>query len=61
MQTPIDVLFHYQPNGQLKVKVSIPNTRGQGGGRVRRETTFPKEHLDGWRRYISGAEPTDYA
>ncbi len=59
-QTPIDVLFHYQPNGRLKVKVSIPNTEAKVEAEFARENSLSKEHLDGWRRYISGAEPTDY-
>ena len=59
-QTPIDVLFHYQPNGRLKVKVTIPNTEAKVEAEFARENSLSKEHLDGWRRYISGAEPTDY-
>ena len=60
-RSPIDVLFHYRPNGRLKVRVGV------GGSTVKVETVFqrdnslPKEHLDGWRRHISGEEPTDYA
>jgi molecular chaperone DnaK (HSP70) len=60
VQTPIDVLFHYQTNGRLKVKVSIPDTEAKVEAEFARENSLPKEHLDGWRRYISGAEPTDY-
>jgi hypothetical protein len=26
---PIDVSFHYQPNGRLKVHVQVPNTNSQ--------------------------------
>lgn len=60
-RSPVDVLFHYEPNGRLTVKVSVPNTTAQIETRFTRENGLPKEHLDGWRRYISGAEPTGYA
>ncbi len=60
-RSPVDVLFHYEPNGRLTVKVSVPNTSAQVETRLTRANGLPKEHLDGWRRYISGAEPTDYA
>ncbi len=56
----VDVHFHYEPNGRLKVKVSVPNTDAKIETEFTRENGLPKEHLDGWRRYISGAEPTDY-
>jgi molecular chaperone DnaK len=58
--SPIDVLFHYQPDGRLKVRVSLPNTDTQVETEFARENSLSKEHLDGWRRYISGSEPTDY-
>jgi molecular chaperone DnaK len=60
-RTPIDVLFHYQTDGRLKVKVSIPNTEAKVEAEFARENSLSKDLLDGWRRYISGAEPTDYA
>ena len=59
-RSPVDVLFHYQPNGRLKVRVSMPNSDVHLETEFRRENALPKEHLDGWRRYISGEEPTDY-
>ena len=60
-RTPIDVLFHYRTDGRLKVKVSIPNTEAKVEAEFARENSLSKDLLDGWRRYISGAEPTDYA
>jgi len=59
-QSPIDVLFHYQPNGRLKVRVTLPDTDTKVDTEFARENSLCKEHLDGWRRYISGEEPTDY-
>ncbi len=60
-QTPIDVLFRYEQDGRLRVRVSIPDADTQVDSEFRRENSLPKEHLDGWRLHISGAEPTDYA
>lgn len=58
---PIDVVFGYQANGRLKVKVTVPGTDREEEAEIVRENGLPKEHLDGWRRYISGSEATDYA
>ncbi|OHB73470.1 MAG: hypothetical protein A2V70_03575 [Planctomycetes bacterium RBG_13_63_9] len=60
VQSPVDVLFHYEPNGRLKVRVTIPNTDRQIETEIVRENSLSKEHLDGWRQYISQMEPTDY-
>jgi molecular chaperone DnaK len=59
-QSPVDVLFHYMTNGRLKVRVSVPNAGKEMETEFTRENSLSKEHLDGWRRYIRGAEPTDY-
>ena len=59
-QSPIDVLFHYRPNGRLTVRVTVPDTDAKVETEFARENSLSKEHLDGWRRYISGEEPTDY-
>jgi molecular chaperone DnaK len=56
----IDVLFHYETNGRLKVRVSVPGTQQETETEIVRENSMSKEHLDGWRRYISGVAPTDY-
>jgi len=58
--SPVEVQFHYSPNGRLKVRVSVPNTTSKVETEFTRENSLPKEHLDGWRRYISGMEPTAY-
>ncbi len=59
-QSPVDVLFHYKPNGRLKVRVSVPETDRQTDTEILRENSLSKEHLDGWRSYICEKEPTDY-
>jgi len=61
VKTPIDVLFRYKQDGRLRVRVTIPETDTKVDSDFTRENSLPKDHLDGWRRHISGAEPTDYA
>jgi len=58
-QSPIDVLFPYEPNGRLKVRVNVPGTDRQVKTEIVRENSLSREHMDGWRRYICGLEPTD--
>jgi molecular chaperone DnaK len=58
--SPVEVLFHYQPNGRLKVRVNVPGAERQMATEIVRENSLSKEHLDGWRKYICGMEPTDY-
>ncbi len=58
--SPVEVRFHYERNGRLKVRVIVPNADKELETEFARENSLPKEHLDGWRRYISGAEPTEY-
>lgn len=59
-QSPVDVFFQYAPNGRLKVKVTVPNTDTKVETEFTRENSLSKEHLNGWRKYITGLEPTDY-
>ena len=59
-QHPIEVLFHYQPNGRLKVRVTVPNTTKHIATEIIRENGLPKEHIDGWREYICGKPAGDY-
>ncbi len=59
-KTPVHVYFHYRTNGRLKVRVEVPNTDAKIETEFTRENSLPKEHLDGWRKYICGKEPTDY-
>ena len=58
--TPVDVLFRYREDGRLTIRVSVPDTDAQVTTELARENSLAKEHMDGWRRFISGAEPTDY-
>lgn len=57
---PVDVIFQYRANGRLKVKVHVPETEHGVVAEFHRERALTKELLDGWRRFISGKEPTDY-
>jgi hypothetical protein len=59
-KSPIDVLFRYKPDGRLTVRVSVPNTPAKIQTVLTRENSLTKDHLDGWRRHIGKAEPTDY-
>jgi molecular chaperone DnaK len=59
-QYPVEVRFHYEPNGRLKVRVTVPNTDRQMATEIVRENSLSKEHLDGWRQYICGQPPTEY-
>ncbi len=59
-QHPVEVLFHYQPNGRLKVRVTVPNTDHQVATEIVRENSLGKDHMDGWRQYICGKPPTEY-
>ena len=59
-QYPVEVLFHYQPNGRLKVRVTLPGTDHQMATEIIRENSLSKEHMDGWRQYICGKPPTEY-
>jgi len=58
--SPVEVEFHYQSDGRLKVRVSLPGTDEFVETQIVRENSLPKKHLDGWRRHISGKEPTGY-
>jgi len=58
--SPIEVAFHYKTDGRLKVRVSVPGTERFVESEIVRENSLGKEHLDGWRQYICGKEPTDY-
>ena len=59
VKSPVAVLFHYEPNGRLKVKVTVPNTDRQVETEIVRENSLSKEHLDGWRLHICKLEPTE--
>lgn len=57
---PVEIVFRYRANGRLKVKVRVPQAEREVVAEFHRERALTKEHLDGWRRFISGKEPTDY-
>jgi len=59
-KSPVEVLFHYEPNGRLKVRVHVPGTDRQVESEIVRENSLAKEHMDGWRQFICGLPPTDY-
>ena len=56
-QSPVDVEFHYKPDGRLQVRVTVPDAASKIEAEFARENTLSQEHLDGWRRYIAGMEP----
>ncbi|MHC4176806.1 MAG: Hsp70 family protein [Planctomycetota bacterium] len=60
VKSPVDVRFHYEPNGRLKVRVAVPGTDREVETEIVRENSLSREHLDGWRRHICNMEPTDY-
>ena len=59
MGTPINVMFDYKSDGRLGVHVSVSDTDARIEASIARENSLSKEHMDGWRSYISGAEPTE--
>jgi molecular chaperone DnaK len=59
-KSPMNVRFHYQSDGRMKVRVKVPQTDQQLETAIVRENGLPKEHMDAWRQYISGQKPTDY-
>lgn len=58
--SPVDVLFHYQSNGRLKVRVSVPGTGSEVETEIVRENSLSKQDLDGWREFITRMGPTDH-
>jgi len=60
MGTAIEVLFDYRSNGRLGVRVNVPDANTGVKAKFARENSLSKEHLDGWRAYISGEDATDY-
>lgn len=55
-KSPIEVLFHYQDDGRLMVRVTLPGTDTNLETEFTRELGLSREHLEGWRRYICGLE-----
>ncbi len=59
-KSPVDVVFHYKANGRLKVRVKVPHSQRQVETEIVRENGLNKEHMDAWRKFISGMKPTEY-
>jgi len=59
-KSPIDVIFYYQADGRLKVRVRVPQTDRQLETEIVRENGLSKEHMDAWRQHISGKGATEY-
>jgi molecular chaperone DnaK len=59
-RSPVDVIFTYQADGRLKVRVQVHETDRQLETEIVRENGLSKENLDAWRQYISGREATEY-
>jgi molecular chaperone DnaK len=58
---PVEVLFQYEANGRLKVRVTVPNTDRQVATEIIRENSLSKEQMDAWRKSICGRPPTNYS
>ena len=59
-KSPVDVIFHYKADGRLKVRVHVPHSERQVETEIVRENGLSKEHMDAWRKFISGDGPTEY-
>lgn len=58
--TQVVVTFQYTADGRLRVRVTVPSTNAVVAEEFTHENNMPKQLLDGWRQYISGAAPTEY-
>lgn len=58
-QTPIEVRFHYEENGRLRVMVQVVGTDANLHYEITRENSLTNEQLDMWRQYISGQPPAN--
>lgn len=59
-QSPVEVLFHYKPNGRLQVRVTVPGAEHQVATEIVRENGLSKEQLDAWRQRVCGLAATEY-
>ena len=57
LQTPIEVRFRYEENGRLTVNVRVEGTKAELQHELTRENSLTQDHLDSWRKYVSGLEP----
>ncbi len=55
----VEIRFHYKPDGRLRVRVYVPDTSSTTDAVFTRASGLSQEHLDGWRRFISGIEPPE--
>lgn len=56
-QTPIEVRFHYEENGRLRVIVNVADSKARLEHEITRENSLTAEQLDMWRQYISKKDP----
>ncbi|NLE36516.1 MAG: Hsp70 family protein [Pirellulaceae bacterium] len=56
-QSPVEIHFHYKPDGRLRVRVRVPGMAEATEAELLRAGGLSREHLDGWRRFISRIEP----
>ena len=56
-QTPMEVRFHYEENGRLRISVDVAGAEVHLKQDISRENSLSQGELDQWRRQISGLEP----
>jgi hypothetical protein len=44
----------------LRVRVTVPNSEQPVETEIVRENGLSKEHMNAWRKYICGLDPSDY-
>jgi molecular chaperone DnaK len=57
-QSPVEIRFHYKPDGRLRVRVHVPNMSDATDAVFTRASGLSQEHLAGWRRFICSLEPS---
>ena len=55
--SPVQVEFHYDASGRLKVMVEIPATGQRAQQEIQRASGLTKAHLDKWRQWLDGTWP----
>jgi molecular chaperone DnaK len=56
-KSPVDVGFHYEENGRLRVTVKVRATGVEARHELVRHNCLTPDQLDRWREYISGKPP----
>jgi molecular chaperone DnaK len=59
-RSPVEILFRYEPNGRLGVRVVLPGAQREAAMEIARAGGMAKEDLDRWRRQVSGLPPAEY-